>query len=164
MIGFADGSTLQNRPNAARMLATAVWKYEQQGRRCQPFFGFMPLQGRPCIQAVAKADASAMEAFLYSIRKENNDDKPIGLVVDNARIHHARSVRQKAIELDIHLLYLPPYSPKYNPIEFLWKDGKRKLSAIAHFEQAKQGATEIFLDLSRQRAASYAKAWCDHFV
>lgn len=164
MIGFADGSTLQNRPNRARMLVTPVWKYDQQGRRCQPFFGFMPLQGNPCIQAVAKADASAMEAFLCMIRKENNDDKPIGLVLDNARIHHAYSVKQKARELDIHLLFLPPYSPKYNPIEFLWKDGKRRLSAIANFEQAKHRATEIFLELIRQRAASYAKAWCNHFV
>jgi putative transposase len=164
MLGFVDGSCLQNRPNAARMLATPVWKYQQPGRRCQPFFGFMPLQGRPCIQAVAKADAWAMEEFLCLIRKENNDDKPIGLVLDNARIHHARLVKQKARELDIHLLFLPPYSPKYNPIEFLWKDGKRKLSAIANFEQAKQRATEIFLELIRQRAASYAKAWCEHFV
>lgn len=124
----------------------------------------MPLQGVPCIQAVAKADASAMEEFLCLIRKENNDDKPIGLVLDNAHIHHARSVRHKARKLDIHLLFLPPYSPKYNPIEFLWKDGKRKLSAIANFEQAKQRAKEIFLELLRQRTAFYAKAWCEHFV
>lgn len=79
MIGFADGSTLQNRPNAARMLATPVWKYEQQGRRCQPFFGFMPLEGVPCMQAVAKADGQAMEAFLCLIRQENNDGKPMNL-------------------------------------------------------------------------------------
>jgi transposase len=128
------------------------------------FFGFMPLQGRPCMQAVAQADAPAMEEFLCLIRKENNDDKPIGLALDNACIHHARSVRQKAIKLNIHLLFLPPYSPKYNPIEFLWKDGKRRLSAIADFEQAKQQAKKIFLELIRQRYASYLKAWCNHFV
>jgi hypothetical protein len=45
-------------------------------------------------------------------------------VLDNARIHHARRVKEKARQLDIHLLFLPAYSPKYNPIEFLWKDGK----------------------------------------
>jgi putative transposase len=87
-----------------------------------------------------------------------------GLVLDNARIHHAYAVKQKARELDIHLLFLPPYSPKYNPIEFLWKDGKRELSAIADFGQAKQEATQVFLRLIGQRAASYARAWCEHFV
>jgi putative transposase len=87
-----------------------------------------------------------------------------GLVLDNARIHHAYSVKQKARELDIHLLFLPPYSPKFNPIEFLWKDGKRLLSKLSDFEQAKRQAQQVFLQLIRQRAHSYAKAWCAHFV
>lgn len=87
-----------------------------------------------------------------------------GLVLDNARIHHARSVKQKARELDIHLLFLPPYSPKYNPIEFLWKDGKRILSKLSDFAQAKQQARQVFLQLIRQRTLSYSKAWCAQFV
>jgi putative transposase len=87
-----------------------------------------------------------------------------GLVLDNARIHHAYSVKQKARELDIHLLFLPPYSPKFNPIEFLWKDGKRSLSKYSDFTQAKEQARQVFLDLIRQRTASYSKAWCKQFV
>jgi putative transposase len=84
--------------------------------------------------------------------------------VDNALIHHACSVKQKARELDMHLLFLPPYSPKFNPIEFLWKDGKRILSKLSDFNQAKQQARQVFLELIQQRTSSYAKAWCSHFV
>ncbi len=124
----------------------------------------MPLSGQACVEPVQKADAQAMEAFLERIRKQNNDDRPIGLVLDNARIHHAYSVQQKARELDIHLLFLPPYSPKFNPIEFLWKDGKRTLSKLSDFAQAKQQARQVFLELIWQRTSSYAKAWCNHFV
>ncbi len=124
----------------------------------------MPLSGQACVVPIQKADALAMESFLELIRKQNNDGRPIGLVLDNARIHHAYWVKQKARELDIHLLFLPPYSPKFNPIEFLWKDGKRLLSKLSDFNLAKLQAQHVFLQLIRQRAHSYAKAWCAHFV
>jgi hypothetical protein len=146
------------------MLVTPVWQYQQEGRRSQPYLGYLPLQGRACLQAVQRADASAMEAFLVDIRSLHQDGRPIGLVLDNASIHHARRVKEKARQLDIHLLFLPAYSPKYNPIEFLWKDGKRILSKEADFNQAKLKATGVFLQLMHQRAHSYAKAWGEKFV
>lgn len=146
------------------MLATPVWQYQQEGRRTQPFFGFMPLHGQACLQAIERANAQAMVEFLAEIRKQNQDERPIGLVLDNARIHHAAIVKAKAIELDIHLLFLPPYSPKYNPIEFLWKDGKRILAKRADFNQAKLDAPQVFLQLMHQRALSYSKAWRAQFV
>lgn len=49
-------------------------------------------------------------AFLEVIRKQN-PGRPLCIVVDNARIHHAKSVKVKAEELDIHFIYLPPYCP-----------------------------------------------------
>lgn len=78
-LGFVDGSSLQNRPNHARMLATPLWQYSQEGRRSQPFFGFMPLAGRACLQAIQKADAWTMQEFLELIRKQNNDGRPMNL-------------------------------------------------------------------------------------
>lgn len=39
------------------------------------------------------------------------------LVMDNAQIHHCGDVEQLFDELSIPVLYLPPYSPDYNPIE-----------------------------------------------
>ncbi len=42
------------------------------------------------------------------------------LVWDNVRYHHSIKVRQKAEELGIQLLYLPPYSPDLMPVEGLW--------------------------------------------
>jgi hypothetical protein len=61
------------------MLATPVWQYGQEGKRSQAFFGFMPLWGQACIEPIQKADASAMEAFLELIRKQNNDGRPMNL-------------------------------------------------------------------------------------
>jgi transposase len=48
-------------------------------------------------------------------------DTPITVVLDNARYQKCGLVKAKAKELDIKLLYLPPYSPNLNIIERLWR-------------------------------------------
>jgi transposase len=44
----------------------------------------------------------------------------IVLVVDNHRSHGTVSVKDMAKQLNIELLFLPPYSPELNSIEALW--------------------------------------------
>jgi transposase len=53
-------------------------------------------------------------------------DIPLTLVLDNARYQKCHLVWDVASILDIHLLYLPPYSPNLNLIERLWKFVKKK--------------------------------------
>ena len=50
---------------------------------------------------------------------------PITLVLDNARYQKCQSVFDKAAQLGIELLYLPPYSPNLNLIERLWRFVKK---------------------------------------
>lgn len=52
---------------------------------------------------------------------------PITLVLDNAAYQKCRMVAALAAELDIELLFLPPYSPNLNLIERLWKFVKNKV-------------------------------------
>ena len=47
-------------------------------------------------------------------------------MLDNARYQKCQSVADKAKELGIELLYLPPYSPNLNLIERLWKFLRKK--------------------------------------
>jgi hypothetical protein len=58
--------------------------------------------------------------------KEKYSDKPVFLVLDNAKYQHCRAVMKKAGELGIILLFLPPYSPNLNIMERLWKFTKNK--------------------------------------
>lgn len=46
-------------------------------------------------------------------------DAPRGatVIMDNARFHHSRSVKDRATSRGFRLLYTPPYSPDFNPIE-----------------------------------------------
>ena len=57
---------------------------------------------------------------------ERGMDKPITLVLDNARYQKSQIVREFAERLNIELLYLPPYSPNLTLIERLWKFVKKK--------------------------------------
>ena len=53
------------------------------------------------------------------------DDLPIILVMDNARYQKCKLVLERAHELNIQIIFLPPYSPNLNLIERLWKFVKK---------------------------------------
>jgi transposase len=52
---------------------------------------------------------------------------PLYLVLDNARYQKCKIVQELAVELNINLIYIPPYSPNLNLIERFWKYAKTKL-------------------------------------
>ena len=53
------------------------------------------------------------------------------VILDNFRSHHSKAVKESAVPLNIKLIFLPPYSPDLNPIEFIWKSVKRAVSIAA---------------------------------
>lgn len=57
----------------------------------------------------------------------NYAGKKIHIVLDNARYQKCEIVTSLARELQIELVFLPPYSPNLNLIERLWKFTKGKL-------------------------------------
>ena len=73
--------------------------------------------------------------FLEKISKHYGTDRPITLVLDNARYQKCQSVFDKAKELDIELLYLPAYSPNLNLIERLWRFVKKEVLYSRHYDK-----------------------------
>jgi len=59
---------------------------------------------------------------------------PLGsvLVLDNARIHQSHSVREAVEAAGHRLLFLPTYSPDFNPIELVWSWLKNHVRRILH--------------------------------
>ena len=47
-------------------------------------------------------------------------DKHSVVIMDNCSIHHVAEVKDLIEDAGILLLFLPPYSPDYNPIEELF--------------------------------------------
>jgi transposase len=58
---------------------------------------------------------------------------PITLVLDNARYQHCALVLDMAKGLNIHLEFLPGYSPNLNLIERLWKFVKKQVLYGRHY-------------------------------
>ena len=57
-----------------------------------------------------------------------NPGRRIVAILDNFRSHRAKDTVECAAECGIDLVYLPPYSPDLNPLEFIWKSIKRVIS------------------------------------
>ena len=55
-------------------------------------------------------------------------EKPHALILDNYSVHHAIHFKELCALLNIKLIHLPPYSPKYNPIEQVWRTIKAIIS------------------------------------
>ena len=53
------------------------------------------------------------------------------LVLDNAQTHHGGKIAEIVEAAGCSLLYLPPYSPDFNPIELAWAWIKRVVRRIA---------------------------------
>lgn len=116
------------------------------------------MQAVTCKQGAFKRDT--FEQFLQECLQECLlPVLPFGsvLVLDNARIHHGGQVAALVEKAGCSLLYLPPYSPDFSPIELVWSWVKHKVRAIGPRD-----------DLARQQAVvetvqaippEFATAW-----
>jgi transposase len=69
------------------------------------------------------------------------------VILDNLQPHKSPRVRELIEAAGARLLYLPPYSPDYNPIENMWSKVKQLLrSAAARTFEALQRAVWAALD------------------
>jgi transposase len=52
------------------------------------------------------------------------------VVMDNCTSHKSKLVREAIVKLGINIIYLPPYSPDFNPIEMSWSKMKSVLRQL----------------------------------
>ena len=86
-----------------------------------------------------------LEGLLYRYRKAGK----ILMVLDNARVHHAKSLQPflQANKSKLEFLFLPPYSPDLNPMEWFWKFLRKQVTHNTFFGTFKkfQGAIAKFV-------------------
>lgn len=79
---------------------------------------------------VGSTDTQAMRVFIRQILLPAL--KPGDLIVwDNLTVHKTRAVLLEFEKAGVEVLFLPPYSPDFNPIELCWSKVKTYLKAIA---------------------------------
>lgn len=82
------------------------------------------------------------------------------VVLDNLGAHKAAVARRLIENAGCRLLFLPPYSPDFNPIEQAWSKLKTLLrGAAARTREVLEAALRTFLD---QITAADARGWFAH--
>ena len=88
--------------------------------------------------------------------------RPTVLVLDNARLHHSAAFRarlQAWEDQDVHIFYLPTYSPHLNKIETLWRKIKYEWlrpEAYADFRTLKTAVWHILDRVGSQYRIQFA--------
>ncbi len=96
--------------------------------------------------------AETIVTFLHQL-KEQYQNAPIFIVLDNARYQHCNLVQKTAESLGITLLFLPPYSPNLNIIERLWKFTKEEVLYGKYYDcpQKFHQAIKSFFEIVNQK-------------
>lgn len=124
--------------------------------------GFYSLNGINIIDSPQNTKSLNFCNFLHRIR-DKNPQSLICIILDNYSVHKAKMVSKCAQSLGIILVYLPPYSPDLNPIEYIWKSIKSEIS-ISNIEntfELKECVENNFAILSS--SSSYATSWRKNF-
>jgi len=100
---------------------------------------------------------------MEKVREGNSGYKAVISIMDNFKSHTSSLVKERAKELGVYIVYLPPYSPDLNPIEFIWKSIKRviSLSFVRVLEDLKCIISEKFEEFSSK---TYAGGWIKRFL
>lgn len=105
----------------------------QTGRKHLNLMGaFNPKNQETIIKNYSTLNRDAVKDFLKLLRKRNEDCK-LHVIWDNVPYQHSEEVKQLAKDLEISLVYLPPYSPNLNLIERYWGFLKKKLLLNKYF-------------------------------
>lgn len=76
-------------------------------------------------------------AFFDQLKEVYPNAKKIHIILDQSGYHRSQKVKDSALEKQIKLHYLPPYSPNLNPIERLWKIMNEQVRNNVFFRSAK---------------------------
>ena len=108
-------------------------------------YGAMGRNGQLIILSEENFDADSFKRFLENILEKVKTDKKILLVLDNARYHHAKKLKEyiNSIKDRLELFFLPAYSPDINAIEMCWKKTRRGVTHNRYFSTLKEMENEL---------------------
>jgi len=164
ILGFMDECRPQTDSNTQRVWSFGKPEIRKNTTRYKAnTFGFYAPAGESLINFKENSRKESVCEFLEGIR-ERNSEGSILMILDNFASHRAKMTQEKAGELDIRMVYLPPYSPDLNPIDQIWRGLKRWISTA--FFITKEGFLKLIEEAYNQlsRKISYAEGWIQKFL
>ena len=163
VVGFFDEASPQTTDNKQRFWSFEKPKMIKNTTKYRAnTFGFYPINGNNVVEFKENSKAYSIREFLRSI-SFRNPGRHIVVFLDNFRSHTSKETIRFAESIGITLAFIPKYSPDLNPIEFIWKSVRRKLSQI--FAKSEWSFRETirttFCVLARKK--SFMTGWLDKF-
>ena len=164
VVGFVDEASPQTTDNRQR-----VWSFGKPTAKKNTTkyrantFGFYPINGAEALEFYENSKAPSVCEFLHRI-KDKNPGRHAMVFWDNAPQHKAAWTRKFAESLGITLVLLPKYSPDLDPIEFIWKSVRRRISQILFIGSEwafKESIRTAFHRLAKSK--SFMASWLEKF-
>jgi transposase len=129
----------------------------QDGRKHLNLMGaYDPKNQETIIKDYDTLNRDAVIDFLKLLRKKNGDIR-LHVIWDNVPYQHASQVTDCAKELNIEVVYLPPYSPNLNLIERYWGFLRKKI-LCNHFYETFEEFKNAIIHFSRQKTHTLKRA------
>lgn len=114
---------------------------KQRKREKLTLFGSVnPISGEVIVQQAERGNAQTFEKYLKKVLNHYSSTKgKIHMILDNVRFHHAKALKpflEKNKE-KLNLIFLPAYSPDFNPIERVWWYMRKKITNNRYIDTLK---------------------------
>ena len=129
-----------------------------------------PLEGNLHVAFSDSLKAPQFQHYLEGLLARYPAPKKLIMVLDNARVHHSKELEPF---LTIHkerleLVFLPPYSPDLNPMEWFWKFLRKMVTHNTFFPTFKDFQRALIKFIVKHKTSSpeiqsrcsYAKLFC----
>jgi len=122
------------------------------GRKRVNLHGAVNLENFHCpVVEADRINADSTIALFEKLEAENAEKSCIHVILDNARYHHARAVKDwmRRTKSRINLVFLPAYAPHLNAIERLWGVMHKYVTHNRFYSTYRQFAEAILAFFSR---------------
>jgi transposase len=107
-------------------------------RKSVALFGAVNVRtGQLISMLISHFDADTFEVFIRMLLPHRSRSRRTVVLLDNAGYHHAEQSRPffHSHRRQVHLDFLPPYSPELNPIERVWKLLRKRATHNQYFPE-----------------------------
>ncbi|MCD7920444.1 MAG: IS630 family transposase [Clostridiales bacterium] len=166
-IFWGDETAVQNTSNYARGYApkgqTPVLKVQTVKMHINMISA---ISNRGKVHFMFSADSMNADKLIDFMERLIKDaGRKVYLILDNLRVHHSKKATQWATDHSnqIALFYLPPYSPEYNPDEYLNHDLKQSIGTREQVKNANELQTQADHFMSGiAHDGDHVKAYFEH--
>lgn len=167
-IFWGDETAVQNVANYARGYApkgkTPVVKVQAKKMHINMISAISNQGGLHFLLYSEAINSERLIGFMETLIKTSNGRK-VYLILDNLKVHHSSLVSQwvDAHKDEIALFHLPPYSPEYNPDEYLNNDLKQSIGSQAMVQDIQELEDNTSAFMGRLSGdPDHVKAYFDH--